>query len=128
MARYDEKPVPRGTSRRWEVLIADEDKGRSAPPRLMASDVQADHRVLQDVPLGVLREIPLLPEGAPLQRLGEYLDLHDPGRADFRAEGGEVVKPGQRVVARADVSGEAWSELRAACARVVDRRRLRPAS
>ena len=91
MARYDERPVPRGTSRRWEVLLS------SA-------------------------------EGARLKRRREYLDLHDPARADFRAEGTETVRPGQRIVARAEVSDECWAELRAACDRVARRRPLRRAS
>ena len=125
---YDATPVPRGTSRRWEVLMSDADRERPAPPRLVAADVQRDHRVLHDLSLALLREIPLLVEGTTLVRLREYIDLHDPARADFRAEGGEGVKPGQRVVARAEVSADAWNELRAACARAVQRRPLRRAS
>src|SRR5213594_3017228 len=107
MARYDENRVPRGTSRRWEVLMSEDQRERSPARRGRAIDVRAEHRIL--------REMPLLDEGTTLERRHEYLDLHDPARADFRAEGGEVVKPGQRVIARIDVSVEAWEDLRAAC-------------
>jgi len=93
----------------------------------MAIDVQRDHRVLQEIPAGLLRDVPLLDQGTPLQRLREYLDLHDPARAGFRAEGSEIVKPGPRIVARAEVSEEAWAELGDACDRLVRRRPLRPA-
>jgi len=80
------------------------------------------------MPDQLLAAITLLEEGAPLERRREYIDLHDPGRADFHAEGTEAVKPGQRIVARADVTDDAWQELRAACDRVVRRRPLRRAS
>jgi hypothetical protein len=128
MAKYDESPVPRGTSRRWEVLMSEDGRERSPALRRRAIDVRNDHRILSELPDGLLRAMPLLDEGAFLERRHEYLDLHDPARADFRAEGGEVVKPGQRVIARADVSAEAWDELRGACDRVVRRRTLPRAS
>ena len=108
--------------------MSEGDRERPTPPRRMASDVQADHFVLHDIPVEVLRAVPLVLEGTSLVRMREYIDLHDPARADFRAEGDEVVKPGQRVVARADVAPEAWSELREACARTVLRRPIRRAS
>jgi len=59
-----------------------------------------------------------------LSRRGEYLDLHDPARVDFRALGDEGVRPCQRVVARADVSAAAWRELLDACDRVIGRHTL----
>jgi hypothetical protein len=127
MAGYADSKVPRGTSRRWEVLMSDAEHAREASRPLTAIDVQADHRVLREVPAHHLRDVPLLAEGTILTRRGEYIDVHDPARADFRAEGTEVVKPGQRVVARADVGDEAWRELREACDRVARRRPLRRA-
>ena len=108
--------------------MSDDERERRGGPRRMAAEVQADHRVLHEVPDALLREIPLLEEGTRLERRREYLDLHDPARADFRAEGTESVKPGQRIVARGDVSDEAWQELRGACDRVARRRPLRRAS
>ena len=69
-------------------------------------------------------------EGMRLGRRAWYLDLHDPARADFVAEGEEVVEPGQHIVARKAVSATLWEELRRACDAVLGRRsaaRLRPA-
>jgi hypothetical protein len=125
VAKYDEAPVPRGTSHRWEVLMAaDEHDALPRRERRTALDVRHDHRVLHDLGADILRHIPLLPDGASLSRRAEYLDLHDPARADFRALGDEVVRPGQRMVARAEVSPEAWRALLHACDRVVGRRSL----
>jgi len=102
-----------------------DDDHQLSPARLRrAIDVRDEHRTLRELPDALLRAMPLLDEGTSLERRHEYLDLHDPARADFRAEGGEVVKPGQRVIARTDVTDVAWEELRAACDRVVRRRTL----
>ena len=125
MAKYDEAPVPRGTSHRWEVLISG-DEAEQAPRREQRSalDVRHDHRVLHDFGTEALRQIPLVPEGTVLSRRAEYLDLHDPARADFRAIGDEVVRPGQRVVARSAVSPALWQRLIEACDHVLGRRTL----
>jgi hypothetical protein len=128
MARYDDVKVPRGTSRRWEVLISDGEETERPPSRQRtALEFQREHRVLHDLSPDLLREMPLLDQGTRLERRREYLDLHDPARADFRAEGFETVKPGQRIVARSDVSDVAWAELRAACEAAVRRPPLRRA-
>jgi hypothetical protein len=124
VAKYDERPVPRGTSHRWEVLMAADEPARPRLDRRTALDVRQDHRVLRDLGADLLRQIPLITDGARLDRRCEYLDLHDPARADFRALGDEVVRPGQRVVARSEVSADAWQALLDACDRVVGRRRL----
>ena len=126
MATYDEKPIPRGTSGRWEIVLADDERGRSER-RLTALDVKAEHRVIQDFSDEDLAAIPLLPEERPLKRYSEYLDLHDPGRANVLAEGSEVVRPGQRIVARKTVSKAVWDDLIAACEDVTGRRRRRTA-
>ena len=121
---YDDQRVPRGTSRRWEVILADDDRRREAP-RLRALDVRGQHRVLQAMEDDDLARIPLMTEGERLARYKEYLDLHDPGRANFVAEGSEVVKPGQRLVAKADVPREVWEALIEAAHDVVGWRRRR---
>jgi hypothetical protein len=130
MAKYDETKVPRGTSRRWEVLMSD---NKTVPTRAgarTARDVRADHRVLLSFADADLEAMPLVPEGTRLDRRAWYLDLHDPARADFIAEGDEIVEPGQHVVARSEVGVDLWDELRRACDGVLGRRsagRLRPA-
>jgi hypothetical protein len=112
----------------------DESRGAAPrPPRIAertALDVRADHRVLQSFSDSELRAMPLLGEGEVLARRGHYVDLHDPARAGFVAEGDEVVEPGQHVVARSEVSDKLWDELQRACDSVLGRRsltRLRPA-
>ena len=123
---YDDQRVPRGTSRRWEVIVADEPR-REDMPRLRALDVRAHHRILQALSEEDLARIPLLPEGERLARYKEHLDLHDPARANFIAEGAEVVKPGQRIVAKADVPRDLWDRLIDAAHEVVGWRRRKTA-
>jgi hypothetical protein len=131
MAKYDEAKVPRGTSRRWEVLMSDDAKDPQPDlQRRTAKDVRSEHRVLLSFSDKDLAGMPLATEGIRLARGCWYLDLHDPGRADFLATGDETVEPGQHVLARKEVSGELWEELRRACDGVLGRRsmqRLRPA-
>jgi hypothetical protein len=125
VAKYDEAPVPRGTSHRWEVVMAaDEPPELPRRQRRTAFEVRHEHRVLHDLGLELLRHIPLVPDGSQLSRRAEYLDLHDPARADFRALGDEIVRPGQRLVARSEVSAQSWRELLFAADRVVGRRHL----
>jgi hypothetical protein len=124
MARDDEQPGPRGNSRRWEVVLAPkEEDDRSSSTSLTALDVRGDHRVLAHFNPDELAGLELLPDGATLRRYHVYLDLHDPARADFTAEGTETVRPGQRVVARDGTGADLWEALRTACANVVGRRR-----
>ena len=105
-------------------MAADEHPDVPVRRRRTAFEVRHDHRVLHDLRADLLRHIPLVPDGARLQRRAEYLDLHDPARADFRALGDETVRPGQRLVARSEVSLEAWRELLDASDRVLGRRPL----
>jgi hypothetical protein len=130
MAKYDESRVPRGTSRRWEVLMSDGETPVTVPGRKTARDVRAEHRVLLSFSDSDLQSMPLVPENTRLARGGWYLDLHDPARADFLSTGDETVEPGQHLLARKEVPDELWDELRRACDGVLGRpsmRRLRPA-
>lgn len=131
MAKYDEAKVPRGTSRRWEVLMSEDDAtAQSRPVRRTARDVRGEHRVLLSFSDADLALMPLVEEGTALARRQWHLDLHDPARADFVATGDEIVEPGQHVVARAEVPAELWEELRRACDGVLGRHYptpLRPA-
>ena len=130
MPKYDETRVPQGTSRRWEVLMSEDDRPHHGrPARRTARDVRTEHRVLLSFSDVDLAQMPLMPEAIKLARRAWYLDLHDPARADFTATGDEIVEPGQHVVARAEVPAELWDELRRACDGVLGRHsaRLRPA-
>lgn len=127
MPRYDETPVPRGTSRRWEVILADDEDAGRGVLHLRALDVRAQHRILHDLSDEELARIPLLAEGDQLARYKEYLDLHDPARANFLAEGSEAVKPGQRIVAKANMPRDLWERLIEASHDVVGWRRRRSA-
>lgn len=100
---------------------------RSDERVLTARDVRHEHRVLASLDDGELGALELIPEGAPLRRYQIYLDLHDPGRADFAAEGHETVKPGQRLIARAGTDPEVWETLRRACDQAAGRDRGRRA-
>ena len=111
--------------------MSDDDAPQHAgQARRTALEVRAEHRVLAGFADAELESVPLVPEGTRLVRQAWYLDLHNPARADFVAEGDEVVDPGQHVIARKEVPATLWNELLRACDGVLGRpsmRRLRPA-
>src|SRR5438093_12852897 len=99
MAKYDEAPVPPGTSRRWGVLMSDEESAaRPGVERRTARDVRSEHRVLLSFSGSDLEAVPLVPEGTRLARLGWYLDLHDPTKADLLGSGHATVQPARHVM------------------------------
>src|SRR5512133_2271800 len=101
MANYDEARVPRGTSRRWEVLMSEDPmSARPDIERRSAKDVRAEHRVLLSFSDKDLAKMPLVPEATRLVRGGWYMDLHNPAKADFPATGDETVEPGQHMLAQ----------------------------
>ena len=112
MPKYDEARVPRGTSRRWEVLMS-EDPMSSRPDidRRTAKDVRAEHRVLLSFSDADLAAMPLVPEGTRLARGGWYLDLHNPAKADFPATGDETVEPGHHEVHQDDVRSDLFRHI-----------------
>lgn len=126
MAKLEAPTAPKAPSGRWEVVHA-EDARAYMERRLTGLDVRSEHRILQGLSEEDLTGMPLVPEGQTLRRYAEYLDLHDPGRANFLAEGNESVRPGQRLVARKTVSKEIWDDLRSACDEIVGRRARRTA-
>ena len=121
MPRYDQLKVPAGPTRKWEIVIDDSAEARAA--RQSAADVKREHRILRDIPGEELRTLPLLPTGALLERGEWYLDLHNPARGEFRGNGREQVRPGQRVVTRSAASTQLWRALVDACDDVLGRRR-----
>jgi len=96
------------------VLVEDPSRPEDAPV-ITAYDVRGEHRILAGFGDEALAGIPLVREGFPLRRYRVYLDLRDPGRADFTAEGDESVKPGQRIIARDEVPRPLWEALREGC-------------
>src|SRR5438093_11940496 len=113
MAKYDEMPVPRGTSRRWEVLLSEEEtEQRRDQPRRRAIEVRAEHRVLQGFSDEDLEAVPLVAEGTRLARRAWYLDLHDTARGEFVAERDEVGHAGQQVAHRMGVGVPTLEVLR----------------
>ena len=78
---------------------------------LTAADVKSEHRVLRDIAEDELRELPLVPVGAFLERGEWYLDLHNPARGEFSGDGHSRVRPGRRVIARRAASEQMWDQL-----------------
>ena len=110
--------------KRWDIVLANDEAERpSSGPRRTAFDVRGEHRVLAGFSDEELAALALVPEGTGLRRYGLYLDLHDPGRAEFLADGAQTVKPGQRLVAREGTDERLWTALQQACGNVVGRRR-----
>jgi hypothetical protein len=108
----------------WESALAEEEADRpSKAAELTALDVRGEHRVLATFTDLELASFRLVREGTPLRRFRLYLDLHDPARAEFAAEGTERVKPGQRLVARDGTDPDLWGALRRACGHVVGHRK-----
>jgi hypothetical protein len=126
MPRYDQMKVPSGPTRKWEIVIDDARERETAT--LTAVDVKNEHRVLRDIAEDDLRELPLVPVGAFLERGEWYLDLHNPARGEFPGNGREHVRPGQRVIARSAASRDLWRRLVDACDDVLGRRRSSPAA
>ena len=104
------------------VLIEDPSRPGDAPP-VSAFDVRREHRVLSGFSDDELGRIHLVREGLGLRRYRRYLDLRDPGRADFAAEGDETVRPGQRIIASDDVPRPLWEALRDGCGAATGARR-----
>ncbi len=120
MARYDGMRLPKSRGRKWEILI-EEDRERVAVTRT-AAEVKREHRLLRNLPDLQLRAVPLVPDGAELERGERYLDLHDPARGEFSGDGHAHLRPGQRVIARRDTPSAVWRELLDAADTLVGRR------
>ncbi len=120
MPSYDQMRVPRGPTRKWEIVMEREGGERVGPNT--AADVKGQHRLLRDIPIQRLRAVPLLPSGVALQRGERYFDLHNPARGEFPADGHEHVRPGQRVVAKAATPPDVWRALLSAADSLLRRR------
>lgn len=66
---------------------------------------------LPELDQGDLANLALLPAGTPLEQGAVYLDLNDRDRGDFKATGGQVVEPSDRIVAKKATDYELWNKL-----------------
>ncbi len=76
-----------------------------------AYDVKAVHAALRDYQDDELKQIPILPAGARLEASATYINLSDPERGEFTAEGREEVAEGDFVVPKAEVDYQLWNRL-----------------
>jgi len=79
--------------------------------RPTAFDVKDLHRLLRGYNDDELRQIPVVPEGAPLAEGSVYIDLHDPQPREFEAVGGTKAGAGHWYVAKSDVDYQLWNRL-----------------
>jgi hypothetical protein len=76
-----------------------------------AFDAKPLHRWLSDFPDDELQQIPLMPAGSRMEANATYLNLNDPNRAEFTAEGKEDVGTDDYIVPKAEVPYELWNRL-----------------
>src|SRR5947208_17177034 len=98
MPRYDQMKVPSGPTRKWEIVMDDAREREAAT--LTAADVKTEHRVLRDIAEDELRELPLVPVCAFLERGECSINLHNPSRGQLPRNSREHIRPRQRVIAR----------------------------
>lgn len=77
-----------------------------------AYDLKPVHRALSAWPDDELKQIPVLPEGAPLRQGATYLNLADANREEFTAMGGMRVGAGDALIPKDDVPYTTWNRLR----------------
>lgn len=77
-----------------------------------AYDVRTLHRALRDWPDDELKEVPVLPEGTPLQQGATYINLREPERGEFTAMGGMTAGPADAFVPKDHVPYPTWNRLR----------------
>ena len=100
---------------RGELEEAGQNVGRGNDNREIpvptAFDLKEVHLALAEFSSDELKQIPILPEGAPLEYGVIYLDLADATREPFRASGGTTATRGHFFVEKDRVPGQLWSRL-----------------
>lgn len=76
-----------------------------------ASHVKKLTRNLEGFTHDELTQIPVLPDGARLQQGAVYVDLFDPERAAFTAEGNDRAPPGRALVPKSETPYMYWNRL-----------------
>jgi hypothetical protein len=77
-----------------------------------AHELKHVHQRLQEIPDDLLRQIPVLPEGARLQEGSTYIDLNDPARVEFTSAGDMEAGPHNYFVPKSKVNYQLWNRLR----------------
>jgi hypothetical protein len=77
-----------------------------------AYELKQAHQQLQDIADDLLRQIPVLPEGARLQEGSTYIDLNDPARVEFTATGDMQAGSRNYFVPKSKVNYQLWNRLR----------------
>jgi hypothetical protein len=81
-------------------------------PHRTAYDLKPVHRALNDWQDDDLKQIPVLPEGAPLRQGATYINLADASREEFTAMGGMRAGAGDAFIPKDDVPYTTWNRLR----------------
>jgi hypothetical protein len=77
-------------------------------PAVWAKDL---HGRLPQLTRDQLAQVPIVAQGATLEKGGIYLNLDVRRRGPFTATGSETVRPGERYVAKRDTAREIWNQL-----------------
>jgi hypothetical protein len=78
---------------------------------LRAYDVKEIQRALRDMNDDELKALLVLPEGAWLKQGSTYVDLHDPQRREFTAQGNMVAGPDNWYVPKSETDYVLWNRL-----------------
>ena len=83
----------------------------AAPASRTAYDLKDLHRRLADLSDDLLKDVPVLDQGARLQQGATYIDLADARPREFTATGDMEAGAGNCYVAKSDVDYELWNRL-----------------
>ncbi len=84
---------------------------RAQMESVAAGDDKTVVDALPELDQAELATLAMLPAGTPLEQGAVYLDLNDRDRGDFKATGGQVVEPSDRIVAKKATDYELWNKL-----------------
>ncbi|MEO1593527.1 MAG: hypothetical protein AAFU71_19895 [Cyanobacteria bacterium J06632_22] len=84
---------------------------KPSPLAQTAYDIQVLHDVLVNLSSVELRQVPILPDGAPLKPDETYINLNDIKRREFTGTDGMTVKAGTYIVQKDGLSYDLWNRL-----------------
>ena len=85
--------------------------GVNATRTYSAYDIKELHEKMSDFDNGELKRIPILAHGERLEQGAKYLDLSDPDRAVFVAQGSQEAQDPHLYVPKAALDYELWNRL-----------------